>query len=599
MWKSKNGEILEILDRHDRLGTSPDLAALLKKCGDSRALESGKRVHLSLAKAGRDRETLAGNLLVQMYGKCGSPEDARAAFERIKEPDAYSWNILVEAYALNGHLDIAKEVFSHAPVKNAVSWNGMLRAYSRVRNLEETRHLFDEMPERNVVAWTSMLTAYAQRGHILEAYEIFGRMPQRDCVAWNAMIAAYAQNGHSLEALVLFRAMALEGERANEGTFLVALDAIAQLRALREGRIIHATAREIGFDSIVAVANAIVAMYGKCGSVESALGAFAMIEQKDVISWTAMINAYAQNGHLEEALLMSKLMLIDGTRPNEVTYLCVLGACLVLQDGRSLHHCVDEQDANLVSKVSIGTALITMYGKFGCVEDAERIFHSIVDHSVVSWTAMLAVYVANGHFEMAFLFFKFMDLNGITPNKVTASIMIQACADRPSLYEGSLIHSSIDFASSDAMVVTALVDLYGKCGRVEEAMKIFGSASCKNVRSWTSMSECFARNGCGKQAIVSFQTMALEGMEPDTVSLISILAGCSHGGLLHDGLHYFLSITGDFHLTPIDDHYACLVDLLGRAGKLELVENLVQGMEVTGNTKALRNFHGVRQVHMR
>eukprot|EP00249_Psilotum_nudum_P014850 c25030_g7_i5 orf=251-1201(+) len=242
--------------RSDVQVESASYASLLRCCGNVKALQYGKRVHAQIVRGGYGGDRFLGNLLVQMYGKCGCLEDARTVFDRICQRNVFSWNIMIQAYAENGCVD--------------------------------------------------------------DARSIFDKMPQRDVVSWTAMITAYVQNAGGKEALKLFWQMQLKGARPDKITFLSVLDACAGLADLAQGKETHADITDNGFESDVIVASALVNMYGKCGNLEDARVVFRKMPQPNVVSWTAMIASYSQNRHGEQALKLFRQMQVNGVVPVKI-----------------------------------------------------------------------------------------------------------------------------------------------------------------------------------------------------------------------------------------------------------------------------------------
>ncbi|EFJ24697.1 hypothetical protein SELMODRAFT_100938 [Selaginella moellendorffii] len=325
-------------------------------------------------------------------------------------------------------------------------------------------------------------------------------------------------------------------------------------------------------------------MYGRCRSVIHARQAFDRIENKSVISWNSIITAYAQNGHSKEALGMFCAMDPEGVKPNRVTFLAALDACSIETEqssnlGREIHFRIIE--SGLESEETIANSLVNMYAKCGRFDQALRLFQKFLPGTVVSWTAMITANAHWGHGRSSIRLFGEMDLEGIAPDEITCISVLDACARERDLDWGREIHSrakAMGFDRSSSVVGSALVSFYGRCGNLKEAKQAFSMAARRDVISWTAMVSAFAHHGWGEEALEIFHAMILDGVLPNSVTLLSVLAACSHSGLLKTAREKFVSMGNDFGIHPLSDHYDCLVDSLGRAGRIGSVEEMLEFM---------------------
>uniref|UniRef100_A0A0V0I100 Putative pentatricopeptide repeat-containing protein-like n=1 Tax=Solanum chacoense TaxID=4108 RepID=A0A0V0I100_SOLCH len=202
---------------------------------------------------------------------------------------------------------------------------------------------------------------------------------------------------------------------------------------------------------------------------------------------------------------------------------------------------------------------------------ARRLFDESPKKSLASWNAMISGYAQNGLTEMAISLFREMQKLDIHPNPVTITSILSACAQLGTLSMGKWVHDLIkkEKFESNIYVLTALVDMYAKCGNIEEARQVFDSITEKNVVTWNAMISAYGLHGCGREALVLFDQMLHSGVSPTGVTFLCALYACSHAGLVEEGQKIFHSMSHDHDTEPLPEHYACMVDLLGRAGKLE------------------------------
>ncbi|XP_024529386.1 pentatricopeptide repeat-containing protein At3g12770 [Selaginella moellendorffii] len=447
---------------------------------------------------------------------------------------------------------------------------------------------------------------YGRCGDIASAREIFDSMPRRNRFSWSIMIGAYAQTGHGRDALELFQRMGREGVRPSSVTFVVLLSVCADLggAALGEGRAIHAKIIADGLAADPILCNNLVNMYGKCGSLRDAKEIFESFSSgRDVVAWTAMIQAYAQLGHSAAALELFWAVVEAGeARPNRVTFITALGACSNLHDleeGRKIHRYIDRyEEEEERSDVLVATALINMYGKCGSVEDAREIFQGISKRDVIAWNAIIAANAQLGHGKEALELLQRMDLEGVRPNQVSFVSALDGCASIGALAEGRSIHARVRASRSLASTTlgNTLIHMYGKCGSLAGARVAFeemgGAAAPRDAVSWAALVAAYARHGRSRAAREVFERMAWEGVQPSGVAFVSILAACSHGGLLLPSRSYFLAMSGDHGIAPSMEHYGCVIDLLGRLGMMEELMDLIAAMPFEPGGIEWRNVLG-------
>ncbi|XP_024545233.1 putative pentatricopeptide repeat-containing protein At1g77010, mitochondrial [Selaginella moellendorffii] len=616
---------------------------VLRGCG---SLALGWRLHAEIARSGRlDRDVFLGNLLVQMYGRCGSVRDAVAAFGEIAAKNSFSWNSLFVAFAHNGDFGATERVFDRMPSRNLVAWNAMLAACRDSSSFLEADLVFVSAPERDVVSWTTILAANAASGELSIAELAFHKMPERNIVSWNSMLTAYAQNGHPEMALSLFQALLLDGVPPNKVSLLIALDACSATPAA--ARPIEAASDELGLESDTEIGTALVNLHGmKFGSLDKAVRCFERVTSRDTVLWTsmlavlgrhgrlqearnlfdgmiplerdfvawnAMIGAYAQAGHPREALELFVLMDLEGFQADRVTFVVVLDACGSvgdLQTGSEIHREICCRDS-LLSNAVVGTALVDLYAKCGRLDDAVLVFQQMPSRNVVSWNAlvsacarnprhldakkvfdgmpqrdiaswnsMLAACFHGGEFRRGIELFVEMDVEGIQHDAISLVSALDACASLPDLVHGKLVVAAAKAELLDDLRVgTAVLNLYGKCGCLQEARSVFErmvAFSRPSAPLWNAMIAALAHSGESKASMELVCSMLLHGIQPDEVTLLASLTACSHAGTKFSQLHPILD--DHFGAKLSQEHYTCLVDHLGRSGRMGEAEELLEAM---------------------
>ncbi|XP_057841515.2 pentatricopeptide repeat-containing protein DOT4, chloroplastic [Cryptomeria japonica] len=430
----------------------------------------------------------------------------------------------------------------------------------------------------------TLINAYVKFRKMEDAFQVFDEMPNRMVRSWNIMIAAYARQGFAEKALALFRLMQDARFRPDQHTFSTILVACAKLRDLEEGMKIHDEVVEGGFLSDVFVANGLIDMYAKCGTLEAARHVFNQMPTRDVVSWTSMITGYAHNRWGEEALELFRQMKTSGTKPNLKTFASILPVCAnlaALEQGVEIHEEIIK--SGLQCDVFVESSLVDMYAKCGNIEKARDLFDKMHRQDTVSWTVIIGGCAQNKMEEDAMKLFRQMKLVGVKPIGKTFTNVLPACANLAVLEQGMAIHNDIIRSGfeNDIFVANAVIDMYAKCGSIGQARDVFDKMHQKNVSSWTAMIAGYGMHGFGKDALHLFELMEYSGMHADSVTLVCVLAACCHSGLVEEGQRYFDCMIKIYNIEPGMTHYSCMVDLLGRAGRVDEAKQLIDTMPIT------------------
>lgn len=451
--------------------------------------------------------------------------------------------------------------------------------------------------QQDVFLANLLVRMYHKCGLLDNARLVFNKMHRRTVVSWNTMITACSQDGKIKEAVQIFRQMQQHGVNPNKIAFKCALCACAMPQALAEGMAIHADIVDRAFDTDVTIGNTLITMYGKCGALVDAYAVFEEMCDPDVVSWTAMITAYCQQDHDKQALQIFKQMGQQGIEPNEVTFTSILGACAnpaALPEGKTIHLSIVANGIEAV--VLLGNALISMYDKCGSLEDAGSVFDKMHHRNVASWNAMISAYSHHGHGQKALHLFQHMQEQSVEPNEIT---FLCICPVPAALDEGNEIYAAIvDYGfESNLSVRTALVNMYSNCGAVDDASFVFDSVQQRDIVLWTAMIKAYSQNGHGKKAVQLFSQMQLEGWKPNSVTFVGILSACSHAGLTDEGFFFFNSMVEAHGITPELDHFSCIIDILGRAGRVHEAEAMVNRLIVQPDAPVWRTLLGACRIH--
>ncbi|KAF3967930.1 hypothetical protein CMV_008129 [Castanea mollissima] len=531
----------------------------LLHCTQQKDLRNGKALHAQILKSASTCLYLA-NSLVNLYAKCGNLDKARLVFENIPEKDVVSWNCLINGYSQHGPtgssfvMKLFQRMRAEDTLPNAHTFAGVFTAASNVSDVfggQQAHALVIKTASfYDVFVGSSLLNMYCKVGLVLEARKVFDKMPERNSVSWATMISGYAMQRMARDALEVFEFMRREEEDENEFALTSVLSALASPEFVNH---------------------------------DDALKTFEQSGGKDSITWSAMITGYAQSGDSHKALKLFLHMHFSGIKPSEFTFVGVINACSdigAITEGKQVHGY--SLKMGYESQIYMMTALVDMYAKCGSVADARKGFDYLREPDIVLWTSMIGGYVQNGNNESALSLYCRMQMEGIIPNELTMASVLKACSSLAALEQGRQIHTHIikyGF-SLEIPIGSALSTMYAKCGSLEDVDLVFRRMPTRDVVSWNVVISGLSQNGRGHEALKLFEEMQLENTKPDDVTFVNILSACSHMGFVEQGRVYFKMMFDKFGIVPRLEHYACMVDILSRAGKLNEAKAFIESATI-------------------
>ncbi|CAN6442951.1 unnamed protein product [Victoria cruziana] len=566
--------------------SSASLAGILPAFSDSGYLRQGKQVHGLIIASGFGSDRFAGSALVDMYVKCRSLGNARLVFDQIPDRDVVCWNTILQGYSQNDFLEemvdilrqVSEEELSHSTCSHIVSHvrsvqdaaqlifklqnagirsrpivrslldqmieyledrrmvkefhgfllrNGyttdssvasnLIEMYSRLGDVGFARGIFGDITRKDLDSWTSMIACYANNELVSEAVQLFDEMHESgllpDIAAWNAIISAYIRASDLHNALGFLSEMKYSNQRPDSHTTKAILPLIASLTSLEHGRQIHCMLIRNGGQMSRFIGCAFIKMYGNCGNVFYSLRLFESVTAKDSALWNAAISSLVKNGFVSEAVNVFHAMQETSIKP-----------------------------------------------------------------SIVTWSTLISGYIQNGFYSEGLSLFRLLLLSGLKPNPVTVASVLPACAQLAVASHGKAVHNYIartGIGYYDAYAANALMDMYVKCGCVLHAERVFKMMEQRDVVSWNIMIQGAIIHGKGEAALALFDQMVEEGVNPDGVTFVGVLSACSHGGLVDKGWCLFKNMIPRYGVVPSGKHYACMVDLLGRAGQFDTVYDFI------------------------
>ncbi|XWS23615.1 hypothetical protein CRYUN_Cryun28dG0030100 [Craigia yunnanensis] len=488
----------------------------------------------------------------------------------------------------------------------------ILENCKNIRQLKQT-HLqcliYGLLQGKNFVL-SKLITLSSELDSLDYSFKIFKKSQNPSRISYNTMIKCFIGKSHKATLLVYNQMKALK-ITPNGYTFSFLLRCFESFEALKDGMVIHGDVLKTGLGSNIFVQNVLLDFYAKCsGNLGFALRVFEEMLEKDVVSWNSMIGALMARGEIESAIGLFELMpernvvtwnsVLSGLSKagnmslassvfermperNEIVWNSMISGYLKvgnLEAARSIFNQMPQKT------VVTWTALISGYVTIGDIKSARSVFDQMPVRNVVSWNAMIAGYVHSHMFDEAISVFHEMLIDGkYKPDQTTLVSVLSACSHLGSLEHGKWIHSYSKKNKLDLFVPlgNALIDMFAKCGDVENAKAVFEKMANKCIITWTSMVSGLAFNGQCKEALDLFDRMCLQKIKPDDIIFITVLSACTHGGLVEEGKRVFDQMVLQFDIKPRIEHYGCMVDLLGRAGRLEEAMSFIESMQLKPN----------------
>uniref|UniRef100_A0A9I9CI23 DYW domain-containing protein n=1 Tax=Cucumis melo TaxID=3656 RepID=A0A9I9CI23_CUCME len=480
--------------------------------------------------------------LTHKFFDLGAVVHVRQLFNKVSKPDLFLFNVLIRGFSDNGLPKSSIFLYTHLRKRTNLRPDNFTYAFaiSAASRLEDERvgvllhaHSIVDGVASNLFVGSAIVDLYFKFTRAELARKVFDVMPERDTVLWNTMISGFSRNSYFEDSIRVFVDMLDVGLSFDSTTLATVLTAVAELQEYRLGMGIQCLASKKGLHSDVYVLTGLISLYSKCGKSHKGRILFDQIDQPDLISYNAMISGYTFNHETESAVTLFRELLASGQ-----------------------------------------------------------------EKSLASWNAMISGYTQNGLTDRAISLFQEM-MPQLSPNPVTVTSILSACAQLGALSIGKWVHGLIksERLESNLYVSTALVDMYAKCGSIVEARQLFDLMVDKNVVTWNAMITGYGLHGHGKEALKLFYEMLQSGIPPTGVTFLSILYACSHSGLVREGNEIFHSMANDYGFQPMSEHYACMVDILGRAGQLTNALEFIERMPLEPGPAVWGALLGACMIH--
>ncbi|RDY04994.1 Pentatricopeptide repeat-containing protein, partial [Mucuna pruriens] len=599
------GSLQQISHDRETKNTVVDFNIVFHSCTN---VDVAKQLHSLLVVLGKAQNVVFFTKLVTLYATLGDLSLSRSTFKHIQRKNIYTWNSMVAAYVRCGRyhdcMDCVNELLSMSDIRpDFYTFPPVLKACVNVVDGEKIHCWVLKMGfEHDVYVAASLIHLYSRFGAVFVAHKVFVDMPIRDVGSWNAMISGFCQNGNAAEALGVLERMKVEGVKMDTVTVSSVLPLCAQSNDVVSGVLVHLYVIKHGLESDVFVNNALINMYSKFERLQDAQRVFDGMKVRDVVSWNSIIAAYEQNDDAVTALGFFKGMQFVGIQPDLLTVVSLASIFGQLSDrriSRAVHGFV-MRHGWLEEDVVIGNALVNMYAKLGSIDCARAVFEQLPVKDVISWNTLITGYAQNGLASEAIDAYNMMrECRTIIPNQGTWVSILPAYSHVGALQQGMKIHARLikNCLYMDVFVATCLIDMYGKCGRLEDAMSLFYEIPRETSVPWNAIISSLGIHGHGEKALQLFKDMLAEGVKADHITLVSLLSACSHSGLVDEGQWCFDMMQKEYGIKPNLKHYGCMVDLFGRAGYLEKAYNLTSNMPVQADASIWGTLLAACRIH--
>ncbi|KAL2335171.1 hypothetical protein Fmac_016384 [Flemingia macrophylla] len=586
---------------------------LIKLLGACCSKISITKLHSECLKVGLAHDSFIVTKLNVLYSRYASLSHAQKLFEETPCKTVYLWNALLRSYFSEGEWVETLSLFRqmNADVKSTkerpdnytVSIALKSCAGLRKLGLGRTIHGFlKKKIDNDMFVGSALIELYSKCGQMNDAVKVFMEYPKPDVVLWTSIVTGYEQNGNPEVALAFFsRMVVLEQINPDPVTLVSAASACAQLSNFNLGRSVHGFVKRRGFDSKLCLANSMLNLYGKTGSIKSATNLFREMPNKDIISWSSMVACYADNGAETNALDLFNEMIDKQIEPNRFTVVSALRACAFssnLEEGIQIHKLAVNYGFEL--DITVSTALMDMYMKCFSPENAIDLFNRMPKKDVVSWAVLFSGYAEIGMAHKSMRVFCNMLSNGTRPDAIAVVKILAASSELGILRQAVCLHAFVTKSGfeNNEFIGASLIELYAKCSSVDNAKKVFRGMIHRDVVTWSSIIAAYGSHGRGEEALKLFYEMSNHSdVKPNDITFVSILSACSHAGFIEEGIKIFHVMGNQYQLMPNSEHYGIMVDLLGRMGELDKALNMINNMPMPPGPHVWGALLGACRIH--
>lgn len=586
------GSALKVFDEMRAIGERPNeytFSVLLRACAiNPRLMNVGLQIHGLMIHVGLERHKFCGSSLVHMYfNTVNVVNDACLVFNDLLGRDLVTWNVMISGFAQVGEFNVVLRLFSEMQTVDGLTpddctFTSLLKCCSSLAELKQIHGLVCKFGfEVDVVAGSALVDLYAKFGDINSCRKLYDSMKKKDTFVWSSIISGYTKNNRGNEAVHFFKDMCRQGIKPDEHVLSSVLKACNEIEDLEMGVQVQAHMIKNGYQYNCFVASSLLTLYASFGELEYVEKLFGRIDDRDIVAWNSIIFAYAQldQGSSRCMQLFQELRRTIFSPIDGATLVAILKSCQNKSDlfaGIQIHSLIVKSWVSYHTLV--GNAVIHMYSECGEIDDAYKAFADIVWKDEGSWSSIIGTFQQNGKELEALELCKRMLADGIGFTSYSLPVCIAASSQLPAIDNGKQFHCFIIKSgfSNDVYVGSSIIDMYAKCGNMEDSQNVFFEQLEPNEVICNAMICGYAHHGKAQQAIELFGKMEENCLSPNHVTFLAVLLACSHAGLVEASLYFFTLMFDKYKVKPECEHYSCLVDAYGRSGRLEEAYQLVQ-----------------------
>lgn len=599
------------------------LLLALRHCGRSQAIKHGTSLHSHIIKNGLSQDGFVANNLLSMYADFTFLSDARKLFDEMTHRNIVSWTTMVTAYTTNRRPDKAIGLYNHmlqcelatpngflysAVLKacalagdlqlgrlihkrigredldsDVILMNTLLDMYVKCGSLSDAKKVFDDSNNANSTSWNTIISGFCKEGLLEEAVNLFHQMPKKNDASWNSIIAGLAHKGSYL-ALEFVGMMHRNGLKLDDFSLPCGFKTCGHFGYLAMGRQLHCYVVKSGFECSCFTISALIDMYSNCNGLNAATKLFGQYDGSghgNLALWNSMLSGFIVNDENKAALWLLLQIHSSGVCIDSYTFGSAVKVCLNLLNlrlGLQVHGLIVA--CGFESDSVVGSILIDLYAKLGKIKSAMALFHRLPNKDIVAWSGLIMGSAKMGLNSLAFSLFKEMINLNHEVDPYVVSIVLKVCSNLASLGSGKQVHAFSVKSGYDReeVTLTSLVDMYSKCGEIDNGLALFNCMTERDVVSWTSIIVGCGQNGRAEEAVMFFREMIQSGLKPNEVTFLGVLAACRHAGWVEEAWNMFKSMKSEYEMEPHLEHYYCVIDLLGQAGRFKEAEILIASM---------------------
>ncbi|CAL5380815.1 unnamed protein product [Camellia sinensis] len=536
------------------------------------------KLHSLIITSGLDQSTFFSGKLISKYAQFKDPVGSLSVFRRVSPPNSvYQWNSIIRALTHNGLFSDALEFYFQMRnlelKQDTYTFPSVINACAGLSDLDMGRIVHNHVLEMgfgsDLYIGNALIDMYSRFNDLDMARHVFDEMASRDVVSWNSLISGYSSNGFWEEAIQLFHQSRMVGVIPDSFTVSGVLPACGDLVAVEEGQIVHGLVEKMGIKKDVIVSNGLLSMYFKFNRLTDCKLIFSEMVVRDTVSWNTVICGYSQSGLFEESIKLF-LEMEDNFEPDLLTIGSVLRACGQIGDlelGKYVHDYMIRNGYECDTTAS--NILINMYAKCGNLLASREVFDRIKFKDLVSWNSLISGYIQNECFEEAMKLLSKMKVD-LRPDSVTYVMLLSMSGQLVRIHHGKEVHCDIIKMGFDSSLVVgnALIDMYAKCGKLEDSLKQFENMRDRDIVTWNSIITACVHSEDYNQGFRMISRMRIEGMMPDLPTMLATLPMCSFLAAKRQGkeIHSCIFKLGIQSDVPVGN---ALIEMYSKCGSLK------------------------------